>query len=237
MTTVLALVQSFTDKLGLPTPSAMVGSQDKAVKQMKALLQETVRDLGEYRWQNQRVRTTFISVAGTDQGALTTLFGAGYSGLVPDSLWNVTRHSRVFGPLSDQVWNALQTLPNAGPEFQSWISQGHLFISPALAAGNTLSGVYITKYTILDQNGVTYKELIAADTDSLVFPDNVVLRGFEYKWRKQKGESGWQDDYNDFMGLVAKNMVKDGATRLNLSLDCGYDMRPGITIPPGSWNV
>ena len=237
MTTVLALVQSFTDKLGLPTPSAMIGSQDKSVKQMKALLQETVRDLGEYRWENQRVRTTFLSVGGTDQGALTSLFGSGYFGLVPDSLWNNTRHMRIFGPLSDQVWNALQTLLNAGPEFQSWISQGHLFISPAATAGETLSAVYVTKYTVLAVDGVTYKELVTADDDSLVFPDNVVLRGFEYKWRKQKGESGWQDDYNDFIGLVAKNMVKDGATRLNLSLDQGYGMRPGIVIPPGSWNV
>lgn len=236
-TAVLTLVQDFCDKMGLPSPSALVGSNEKSVKQYRSLLREVVLDLSEYRWQQQRVRTSFTSSAGQDQGALTTLFGAGYMGLVQDSMWNDTRHMRVFGPLSEQVWNALQTLPNAGPEFQSWISRDRLYFSPALAAGETISAVFITSYNVLAADGVTYKPRMTLDTDTLVFPDNVVNRCLEYKWRKQKGEAGWQDDYNDYIGLLAKNIVRDGATKL--SLDCGYDVgiRPGIVIPPGSWNV
>jgi hypothetical protein len=235
-TTILALVQMFTDKGGLPRPAALVSATDKSARQYLSLLRETIADLGEYRWQQQRVRGTFTTVALALQGALPTLFGAGYAGLVKNSLWNDTRHMQIFGPVTDQTWNTLQALPTAGPEFQYWLSRDSLYISPTLEAGETVSAVYVTKYNVLDTDGVTYKELVDADTDTVLFPDNVVLRLFESKWKKQKGESGWQDDYNDAISLIAKNLVRDSSP--TLSLDGRTAMpQPGVIIPPGSWGV
>lgn len=235
--TVLALVQDFCDRNGLPRPTALFGSTEKGVRQYQAMMRETVRDLGEYSWQQSTVYTTWTSVAGQDQGTLESIFGAGYAGLVQDSMWNQTRHMRIYGPLSEQIWNALQTLPNAGPEFQMWISQNHLYTSPAQVVGETLAATYFTKFNVLDTDGITYKEIPTADGDTLLFPDNVVDKCFTYKWKKQKGESSWSDDYNDYMGLVAKNIVKDGATKLNMSPAPNRGVQPGIVIPPGSWNV
>jgi hypothetical protein len=236
MTTVLTLLQDFCEKQGLPVPTAMVGSQEKSVRQFRSIFRELVQELSEFRWQQQRLRITWTAATGQDQGELTTIFGAGYAGIEPGTLWNHTRRMRIYGPLSDQIWQALQVLPNAGPEFQSWISGGHLYVSPALVSTDTLSGIYITKYLVLDIDGVTTKERITADDDSVLFPDHVFVRGIEYKWKKQKGESGWEDDYNTFMGLVAKNLVKDGAPTLALSSN-NRGPRPGIVIPAGSWNV
>ena len=235
MTTILSLVQSFCEVQNLPVPSALVGSQEKSVRQLKALAQEVIQELGEFRWQQQRLRTTWTATAGNDQGALTTIFGAGYSGIEPGTLWNQTRRMRIYGPLTDQIWQALQVLPNAGPEFQSWISNNHLYVSPALVATDTLSGVYITKYVVLDESG-TAKERITADTDTLLFPDFVFSRGLKYIWKRQKGEAGWEDDFNSFMGLIAKNMVRDGAPTLAMASN-NRGPRPGIVIPAGSWNV
>lgn len=236
MTTVLSIVQDFTDKVGLPTPSALVGSAEKSVKQFRGLLRELVEDLGEYSFPSQTLRKTWTSLAGADQGALTTIFGTGYSSLVTDTLWNETRRVRIYGPVSENVWQQLQTLPNAGPEFSSWITGGKLYVSPVMVAGETLSGVYHTKFGVLSVDGVTTKAGITADDDSLLFPDIVVRRGLEYKWRKAKGEAGWEDDYNSFISAVAKNVVKDSAAKLNLSVE-NVPPRPGIVIPFGSWNV
>jgi hypothetical protein len=233
---VLSIIQTFTDKLGLPRPTAFIGATDKSTRQYSALLRETIADLGEHRWQQQRVRVTFTSLAATLQGNLTTLFGAGYAGLVKDSIWNDTRHMRIFGPISDQAWNALQTLPNAGPEYSCWISRDNLYVSPDLPAGETIAATVITSYNVSDSSGTTFKELVTDDADLLLFPDNVVLRLFEAKWRQQKGESGWEDHFNDAMGLVARNIVREGGT--TLKLDCVQDsVKPGIIIPPGNWGV
>lgn len=236
MTTVLTLVQDFTEKMGLPRPAALVGSQEKGVRQMSALLRELISDLGEYRWADQTRRITWTALAAQDQGLLTTIFGAGFDGLIQDSMWNQTRRMRIYGPVPNTVWQALQTLPNAGPEFQSWIAENHLYVTPTLAASDTLSALYLTKYTVVAVDGITTKERVTADDDSLLFPDNVVTRGLEWKWRKQKGEAGWEDDYNAYIGLIARAMTKDGAPTLSMSRN-NKGARPGVVIPAGSWNV
>lgn len=235
--TILSLVQSFCEEMGLPLPAAVIGATDKSTRQLKALMFQVVRDLSEYRWQQQTKRSTFTTLAGQDQGTLESLFGGDYWSLVKDSGWNVTRRLRVYGPLSPQIWNALQTLPNAGPEYQSWIQQNHLFFSPAAVVGETVSFIVVTRYTVLASDGTTYKQFITADNDTTVFPDNVVLRSLSWRWRKQKGESGWEDDYNETMGLISNNITKDGKERLSLSDQPNIGPFPGIIIPPGSWPV
>lgn len=230
---VLALIQTFTDKLGLPRPSALISATDKSSRNYQALLRETVADLGEYRWQQQRVRGTFTSVNAELQGKLTTLVGAGYAGLVKDSIWNDTQHMQISGPLTDQEWQNLKAFGVAGPEWKLWISRDQVYLNPIPPAGDTISFIYVTKYNVVAADGVTYKEFITADDDSVVFPDNCVLRLFEAKWRKSKGEGGWEDDYNDAMSLIAKNIVRDAGGKLQL--DGTSIQRPGIIIPSGNW--
>lgn len=236
-TSILTLVQDFTEKMGLPTPTALVGSNEKSVKQYRSIVRDTINDLLEYSWQEQTLRATFTSLAAQNQGALTTIFGAGYFSLVPDSLWNATRRMRIFGPVSEQVWQALQALPAAGPEWQCWVSNTNLYITPTMVAGDTLSGIYRTKYGVTDSTGVTAKERVTVDSDLLLFPDNVFNKMFEAKWQKQKGEGGWEDTYNEAIGLIAKNKVKSGSTKLAFDAPSNQMVMPGIVIPSGSWNV
>lgn len=236
MTTVLTIVQDLTDKIGLPTPTALIGSSEKSIKQFRALVRELVGDLSEYNWPSQELKCSWTSVAGSDQGALTTLFGPGYHGLQANTLWNETRKVRILGPVTEERWQYSQVLPNPGPEYTCWITGGHLYVSPAAVAGETCSAIYRTKYAVLAVDGITTKLNITADDDSFLFPDIVVRRGLEYKWRKAKGEAGWEDDYNSYISAVAANIVKDGSAKLSLTPGVPQ-MRPGIVIPSGSWNV
>lgn len=233
---VLTLVQNFTDKMGLPTPSAMIGATDKSTRQLRSLMRETIAELAEYHWENQKVRRTFLSVSGSVQGNVNTLFGADYSGIVQDSMWNNTRIMRVYGPISEQRYNALLTIPNSGPTYQFFISRNILSLVPSnIVANETYSAIILSRFCVTDTTQTVYKEFVTADTDLLVFPDNVVIRMFEAKWRKQKGEDGWEVDMTAALGLVAKNIVRDGSTRLSLSTEPNRGPRPGIIIPPGNW--
>lgn len=234
-TNVLQLVSDFTDKQGLPTPTALIGVTEKSVVQYRAILLDVVADLSERSWQQQILRKTWLSAAGQNQGTLESIFGAGYISLIPDTMWNDDRVMQIRGPVPPSVWQRLQNLPYGGPEYLYWISGNVLYVSPDLENVENLSAMYRTKYGVLSAGG-TAKERVTVDTDTLLFPDQVVRKGFEAKWRKIKGEPGWEDDYNEYMGLIARNIVKDGAPTLSLDSPVLYP-KPGILIPSGNWNV
>jgi hypothetical protein len=237
MLSMLALIQEFADSKGLPRPMAIIGASDKTSRQYFSLFKKTIRKLYGYNWPVSTVRRTFSSIAAQDQGALITLFGADYNGLIQESGWNDTRHMRIYGPVPEQIWQALQTLPNAGPDYQHWISNGHLYISPQLTAGDTIAFMVRSKWICTDTTGATAKEFPSVDTDVLTIPDEPVILLFEAFWREQKGESGWENAYNDALTSIARYVTKDGMSTLNIDSNPRIGPRPGIVIPPGSWNV
>ncbi len=235
--TALQLVQDFTDFNGLGQPGGLVGSTDATVKQYLAMLNRILTQIKEYSFEEQKIRKTWVGVATQDQGTLTALFGSALRWIVRETGWNDTRRMRIFGPVSDATWQALQVLPNAGPEFQMWLGGSHLYISPAPKAGETLSMIVYTRNLVLAGDAVTTKEFVTADSDTFLLPDIVIQQGLQYVWSKQKGVQDWEDEYNTFISTVAKNNVKDGDVVLRMDLRDTPSIRPGIVIPAGSWNV
>lgn len=235
MTTVLQLIQNFTDRMGLNTPTALIGSQDKSVKQLRALMREVVQDLSEYRWPDQTLRKEWNAVAGQDQGLIKDIL-PGVVSITRNTLWFQDRKMQIFGPVPENVWQSFQVnQPLAGPDFFYWISRGHLYLSTNATAGEKLSIIHTTNLNILDVDGITFKELIAADNDSVIFPDVVVNKCLKYKWREQKGEQGWQNDYIDYLDSLTKNISRNTASRVNLS---GGNTDPrGRLVSSGSFSA
>jgi hypothetical protein len=228
----LVTVQDFCTETGLPVPTAVMGVTDLAVAQYRGLMKRLVTELGQYSWEQQSIRTTFTSIAAEDQGALTSIISPSYRGLVQNSVWNETLKRPIPGPVSDATWEQLKAFTNTGPLNQYRISQGHFLVNPALPAGHRIGLVYYTSYGVTDSGG-TPKAAFTSDTDLILFPDVVVAKGLKYLWMKTKGED-WQNDYLEFMGLVAKNITKDTASLLQLDGRSG-NLRPGIWVPAGNW--
>lgn len=231
--TVLALVQEFAALRGLPVPSALFGATDKDTSQLRAVVSGVVRECLACSWQEQKIRITWLSVATADQGNLETLF-PGYDSLVQNSIWNMDRKIPVTGPMTDQGWAVENALELAGPPFKCWVSQNHLFLSPVPDAGETFSGIYFSSYGYAA--GGVPQPTFTADSNTLLFPDHVVIKGIEYLWKKQKGEA-YVDDYNDFMGIIAKNKTNAGMPALALDSPNNPGLRPSIYIPIGNWPV
>ena len=114
----LEVVQQFANEQGLPLPVS-INAADKSSRQLKALLNKAVRELAEYGWPYQKKRGTFTTIAGQDQGLLTTVFGADYKGLIQDSMWNTTRHMRIYGPRSRFARRA-DHKPACGAWYSTW---------------------------------------------------------------------------------------------------------------------
>jgi len=229
--TALQIVQEFAGLRGLPVPSALVGATDKSTAQYRSVLNEVVRKLQGYKWESQKIRATWTAVATSDQGALTTLF-PGFESLIYNTGWATTRKIPLIGPLTDSEWATQQALSLVGPPYKFWISQGHIYITPVPTAGETYSMIYQSEYGFYS-GGAAVPGLLV-DSDTLLFPDDVVLKGFEARWKKVKGEP-YLDDEGEFLDLIAKRKAPTLPThQLDVTLT---NVQPRIYIPVGDWPV
>lgn len=234
MSSLLNLCRDHCDKFGLPTPSAIIGSTDKTFLQLKALAHEVVEDMVVYPWQEQVRRVTWTSIAAENQGAISSLFGAGYFKLIPATMWNNSLNRPIFGPTGDESWQILKSF-TTGPIHQYKIMGGDLYILPIQTVGHTLSAMVATNYGIEDSGGAA-KARFTADTDVPLFPDNVFKADLEWRWLKQKGEA-WATSYERAQGLIASLVNKDAHLPVFWLDKPRHNLVPGIIVPAGDWNV
>jgi hypothetical protein len=229
---VLELVQEFCGKKTLPLPTGVVGSTDLGVLQIRYLLQEALRELGKYSWNEQKVQDSFTTTAAVDQGALTSILGADFDSLVFATMRNTSLKRPIFGPVSDSMWANLQAFPASGPIYQFKVFGDHLHIFPAPPAGEMVYLIYQSSYPVASSVGVP-KAAITADTDIFLVPESVVARSLDYRWKRQKGEP-WETDYIEYQELLSKELNKTGLPTLRLD-EPSSKVTPGIWVPAGDW--
>lgn len=233
--TLLQLVTDFTDKWNLPTFSGIIGSTDATVKQIRALIYESLEDLSQYPWQNQQQRVTFTSIAGETQGTLAEVFGAGYRSLIPGTFWDDTERRPLFGPVGDISWQMFKAFTSTGPIYQYKIMGGNVLITPTMVAGHTLSALIASIYAVRDASG-SLKARPTADNDTFLYPDNVFKAELEWRWLKQKGEP-WAASQERARELIALNINKDSSAPTLWMDKTASDIKPGLWVPAGNWNV
>jgi hypothetical protein len=231
----LTTVQDFCAENALPVPTAVMGVTLSDVVQYRAIMKRLVTELSQYSWTQQQIRKTFTTIAAQDQGALTSLIGADYRGIIQSSIWNETLRRPLIGPVTPASWEAQQALPVTGPIYQYRIEGNRFKILPAPPAGHVIGLIYQSSYGVTDSTGTTAKATFTNDTDLIVFPDVVVAKGLDYMWKKKKGED-WSDLYAEYMSLIAKNIIKDTAPILYMDQP-NQNIRPGIWVPAGNWGV
>lgn len=234
----LTITQRFCERTNLTRPNAVIGSSDKQVLQIKALLEEIGIDLNSRAtWQATTFEASHTSIAAEDQGAMATIAGAGWEYVKNMTLWSRTRRLPILGPLTGIEWQALKALAINGPEYQFRILDGHLLVNPAPAAGEDWVFEYGSKYWIVAANGTTYKEFFTVDTDVPVFPEGLMIQGLRWAWKREKGLD-YAEDFRMYETQVKDVSARDGGKPI-LRLDNeGFNgPRPGIWVSPGSWNL
>ena len=231
----LTLVQDFCVKRGLPSPPGVKGNTNASVQQLAMLVKETLEDLSGFDFQILCTSRSWTAVAGSDQGALDTLFGAGFSRIANETLWNQTHMMRFVGPLSPEEWSALQVMPAAGVAYYYTILGNKLLAWPDLAGTETLRAIAASDLLVASADGTTLRSAPVEDNDVFRIPETVVRRWLEYKWEQTKGES-WAASYEAAQALVAEQLVATGGATLSLG-PVQRAPQPGVLIPAGSWNV
>lgn len=245
MATLLATIREVCARLAQPMPSTVIGSTDKQVTQMLALLQEGLDNLsGRGAWQQLTNEYTFATVAAEDQGTLQLGFGTApvaFNGLryfLPDTFWDRTNKLPLCPPMDAQDWQAMKAWVINGPRYQFRLRANHFLVNPTPSAGWTWAFEYISSNSISNAAGTVWYSRFVADTDILLLPDQIVQMDLRWRWKKEKNLP-YAQDFQDCEKLIVDALGRD-APKKDLRLDCNEEYgapRPTIVISPGNWPV
>lgn len=236
MSTLLEIVQTFTQRQGLPVPATVMGSLDAQVVQYGALLQEGLESISARgAWQELVKETTWVTTATEDQGAITTL-APGFRYLKVKTLWDRTQKLPLLGPTDGQDWQALKAIVVTGPRYSFRIRGDHFLTTPAPPAGHTWAFEYLSENFLVDAGGTVYKSAFTLDTDNILLPKQIVLADLRWRWKKEKGLT-YAEDFNSAEAMIADALGRDGGSPdLDMAASaCNGDILPGVWVPSGSW--
>ncbi len=199
--TLLTLIQEVTDLLGVPRPVVVVTSADQLVRQLLALAQEETRALAaEMAWPDLVEEAAFITAATSEQpGALP----ADHERMMPQTMWNRSTNTRLWGPTDAQTWQRAQVEPG----ILMWrIKTGMLMLWPVPAAGEQIAFEYVSKSRIRSADG-TRKTLWTADDDEALLDEGLIGLGIRWRFKKAKGLDYAEDleDYERRKGQITAN--------------------------------
>ncbi len=232
----LTLVQSVTDRIGLARPTAVVGSSDTQVRGLLSLANQEGKDLAaRFDWSVLMKEKTFPATATAAQsGAIPDDFDRFVNG----SMWNRTRDNFLFGPMSPQDWQAIQATvaPNVTEAFR--VRGSSLLITPTPTAGDTYAFEYLSTYWVgtAASSSATLTEF-SADTDITYLREELIALGVIWRFQKARGL-----DYSEAMQTyeiaIKRAFDRDGgAGVVVMSGPCEMTRAPRARVPDGNWDL
>lgn len=233
----LTVIQYVCGRTNVPVPATVTGTTDTQVLQMMRMLEEEGNDLARrHSWQGITFEATHTTIAAEDQGALTTIATNGYRDIKNGTFWDRSSKLPILGPLSDQEWAAYKGMATTGARYHFRIRGGKLLINPVPPASLSWAFEYASKNWILGADLTTYKQYFTLDTDTILIPEDLVLMGLRWRWKKEKGLD-YSEDFETYEKQVKDAMGQDGGKPV-LCMDGGVKRsRPGIFVPDMSWNL
>lgn len=240
--TALAIVRSVAPRLGIATPNTATGSTDVQVQQLLAFVNEEGQELAaRYDWQELTYPVTFSAQAGQSQGMLTTLIEANlgaysFRKILNDTLWNMTKRTRITGPLTAPQFN-LATAANTavGPWSEYRIRQGYLFLYPEADVADQIRFEFVTDSWVINASSDVLKTGFTADDDRCLLDARLIELGTIWRWKAAKGLDYGQAHMNyETAVLDAMTGNKTGGT---VSMDSCDDYRgqPFAVIGRSDW--
>lgn len=186
--TLLEIVQQVVGEISsdIATPTAITSSQDQTVVQLFRLCNRVGMDLiREYEWRRLVTEVTFATANGTADYDLPSDFDR----MVPATHYDRTNFWKNSGPKSSQAWQFLNAgITTLGPQFRWRLYQNKIRLYTTPTSAYTMAYEYVSNLWVLATGGaVPTKQRFSADTDTCVFPDDVMTLGLKYQWYRAKG--------------------------------------------------
>lgn len=234
--TVLSVIQDHCRLHALNVPSSVLGNTDTTVSQLYGILLSVLDELVEESKFNVTTQeATFVAIAAEDQGTIQSKAVNGFQWAYPGTFYDRTLRRPLYGPLNEVEWQQIKALPNPGPFYKFRLRGDHILINPAPAAPlSTIAFEYASSWAVYSSGG-NLQATVLTDTDTFVFPENILKRGVSFRWKQIKGlpyqadEARYYDLLNNF---IARDKVKPA---IDLTNPNPREIQPGVFIPSGNW--
>lgn len=221
----LSIVQEAAIIVRQETPSAVISSSVEAVKLLKRLADVEGRELSRrHNWQALTSEHSFSTVAASAQ---TSSVPTDFGWIIPDTMFNRTTNRKVFGPLSSQEWQEIQSslVTRVDPAFR--IRGGTILITPTPSAGESIYYEYISK-NWCQSSGGSPQATWAADDDTGVLDEYLIMLGVVWRFKQTSGLD-YSEEFQSYERAVADAIQRDGSRRV---LSSGVASRERIPYPP-----
>jgi hypothetical protein len=158
---------------------------------------------------------------------------------VNDTSWDRSDHWPQLGPKSSQEWQWLTGGSIAvSPQYRWRIYQNKVRFFGAPDSVLNFAYEYISNYWVLASGGTSpTKAKFTVDTDTCVFPDDVMVLGLKFQWYKTKGLD-WQVPLAEFSRAVSYAKAQDtGAPKLSLAPSFSRQYVTLDSVPDGNWTL
>jgi hypothetical protein len=130
--------------------------------------------------------------------------------MISDTNWDRTNHWRNLGTKTSQEWQWLQGgIISVGPRERYRIYNNRLRIFQALTSIYTFAFEYVSNYWVMS-NGATAgdKGAFTVDTDTTIFPDDLMLAGLKFYFLKAK-KLDYSVELGEFMRALSYTKAQD----------------------------
>jgi len=232
--TLLQIVQTSCDELGIARPTTVVGSNDLQVRQILALLNREGKEIsareGLYGgWPQLRKEHTF----NTADGTAAYNFPADLQYFMNTTAWDRSQKWPMHGPVSPQTWQVLKsgTVGSVGPRTRFRVMAGQLYLDPT---PTTIRAIVLEYYsnTWCESSGGTDQAVWTADNDLPLLPDDCFILGLKWRFRKEKGLD-YQEHFNEYEDFVTSKLSRSSMAPIIdiASTPCGVRLINEDNIP------
>ena len=161
----------------------------------------------------------------------------GYDRMISDTNWDRTDHWRNLGPKSSQDWQFLQGgIISIGPRERYRIYNNKFRIFQALTTVYNFSFEYVSNYWVCatgsDQGS---KSAYTADTDTSIFPDDLMLAGLKFYFLKAK-KLDYAIELGEFMRALSYCKAQDQPVSAMSLAPVGMNQLVGPwSVQDGNW--
>lgn len=142
---------------------------------------------------------------------------------IAETFWNQSQDRKVWGPLNDKEWAALNGDGLTSATWQNAMFRyDGLHIYPVPTVADTISYEYIINTPVQATGGGAYKEQFTADNDVYLLGDRLLTLGVIWRYKHAKGRDYAEDLKNYELALAAKYRSDRGAPR-ELSIALGEE--------------
>lgn len=235
----LTIVQTACQRIGLAAPRVVAGATDLNTIQMAALLNKEGKELStgasvglSFDWQALQAEATFTSVATESQGLISTI-APNMKYIIGGTIWDRTRRLPAYGSMSAQEWQNYKAWGVASPFPKYRVRGGFLLLMPVPAAGDSYYFEYQGKNWCADSTGVTGRTAFTVDTDIALLDEDLLTDGLVWRFKHAKGLD-YAEDFTTYQRDVLAAIARDTEAPV---LNMGYDdsSPTGVVIPIGNW--